>query len=503
MAVFFHGTKEEYAIGGQDGRPFPSYSISAETQSSGDGSQLGIKYNIRISGQIAIGGTMEINDDGVLQNKGSKQSDMHAIVLELLGQIESEDNIGILEIVPYGGNPNPIVYKNARLTSIEIPEQSEESAGLVYTEYTFVFEAFNDDIFPFSLTSTEESWEISLDESNYTYDGIPDWDSDVYKVYIVTHRVSATGRKKYNEGEITNDGDAWKQAKLFVDTRAGSPNDSFNSSHFGQSGTPFDASLFGLNTSDYSYYNHTRVPTVDIGTGSYSIVDTWTASLVPASVNLEVTSELNESGITNVVLNGTVQGFNERDSSDNITEKIENANSVFDYIDSNAFSIVSKAIEHSRGPCDNDINDLVVTRSIGRNKNTGLITFNYTFNNSYFPPELMDDNKPSVISFSINTSYENEDNDYKVNTIAIIPLIFKPDGPEIQNMGTTPEKRRTVQIDAVMDRCNRAVKPIDRFKPILNRYRPGTVEEKVYVESFIENWNEMTGSYSVSATWVY
>lgn len=503
MAVIFHGTTNEYVIGGQDGRPFPSYSISAESQASSDGSQLGVKYTIRVTGKIAVEGTMEIDDDGNLLNKGSKQSNLHGIVLELLGQIVTDNNIGILEIVPYGGQPNPIVYKNAKLINIEIPEQPEESAGLVYTDYTFVFEAFDDDIFPFSLTSTEESWEITLDESNLSYSPVPDWDSDLHKTYIVNHRVSAVGRKRYEEGDITSDGDAWKQAKLFVESRLGAPTDSFNSSHFGQSGTQFDPTMFGLDLNGYSYYNHVRVPTVDIGAGSYSITDTWTASVNPASVSMEVTSELDGSGITTVVLNGSVQGHNENDALDNIVEKLSNAESVFQYIDDNAFNIVSKAMENSLSECDGEVNNLIVSRSIGKNKNTGLITFTYNFNNSYFPSELMEGNKPVVTSFSVNVGYDNDDSDYKVNTIAIIPLIMSPDGPEIQDMKTTPERRRTIQIDAVMNRCNRLQKPLERFKPILNRYRPGTVSEKVYVESFVEDWNEVTGSYSISATWVY
>ena len=43
---------------------------------------------------------------------------------------------GRLEIQPYGGLANGIVFNDARLSTMELPEQTDESAGVQNLEYS-------------------------------------------------------------------------------------------------------------------------------------------------------------------------------------------------------------------------------------------------------------------------------------------------------------------------------------------------------------------------------
>ena len=67
----------------------------------------------------------------------------------------------------------------------------------------------------------EESWEVSENEGVTTF-----VDNDIsqspYKTYTLTHTVSGTGHKKFTSGGgggLDTDGDAWRQAVLWVKSR--------------------------------------------------------------------------------------------------------------------------------------------------------------------------------------------------------------------------------------------------------------------------------------------
>jgi hypothetical protein len=507
MAVIFFSNGTEYAIGGQSGRPFPKYSINSTSVPVNDGSQIGIKYNIQITGRIIIDGDAEYDDNGVLVNKGAKQNNFHAIILELQSKIESNDNHGKLEITPYGGLPNTLQYDSAKLLSVNIPEQSDESRGLAYTEYTFEFEAYNNTVYPYAIQSVDETIEVTENTDQFTSSG--SWESDIYKTYTISHTISAVGIKKYNEGGIATDGDAWRQAELFVRSRLVTPNDLITGSISGSSDVDFNirkmsGSINGITDLDnnYLYYNHLRVPNCDIAGGSYSITDTWLSSRSPAVVDMEVSSDLDESGITTVNLSGTIEGLNSQSSISNTIQKLSNAEALFNVIDNQAFTIANSAYEQY-GDCSSSLQNILISRSIGRNKNSGIITFSYSYNDRPYPSELIIDGKPITTSLSININYESDNEDFIVNKIAIIPLIFNVDGPEIQDMRTRPERRRIIQIDAIMSKCFKNVKPTEYFKPILLRYKPGNVEDGYYVEAFNESFDEILGNYTVNVTWVF
>lgn len=470
--------------------PFPKYSLGRELIRTGDDTVISCKYNIAINGRVITDSSASI------LVAGEMQSNLHSKVIEKLQtDIALGHNIGRLQIVPYGGQPNTIEFLDARLVSIEIPEQNDDSSGILYSEYSFTFEAYEDisnignGLFPFALNSVEESWEISVDDSETIYDinmQVPS------RTYAITHNISATGRKKFNSGPNFNSS-AWKQACDWVKTRlVSNPASAIVTDAVGRTEvTSFTASLFdnGVSTastdlSGMTYYNHIRTPNCDINNGTYSVTETWKASDQPALVDMEINVEQDESQALNITLTGTITGLDKSVVNTKAIDRIANAEIVLKLIDATAFNLCNAYYSSGR-----TLQNVIRAKSIGRNKGTGVITFSYTFNDT-----------PIIISGAQNTTLQiTDDNEYQLNKIvAIIMIISKTNGPIIQDMNTTPERKRSVQIDAVMGIAARTTKPATGITTILS-YAP----DSAYLQSLVETWEPNTGSYTINAEWVY
>ena len=130
-----------------------------------------------------------------------------------------------------------------------------------------------------------------------------------------------------------------------------------------------------------------------------------------------------------------------------------------------------------------------LNKSIGHNKSGGTITYSVSFND--LEPEIS-----GALSESVTVNYDNEDGLDQI--IAIIPIIGKADGPVIQDMGTTKEKKVSVTLDVVMLRSSRSSKPDGTT--IANSYKPTSTS---YQETKTESWSPSTGSYNLSISWIY
>jgi hypothetical protein len=249
-----------------------------------------------------------------------------------------------------------------------------------------------------------------------------------------------------------------------------------------------DTGIFGpdLTEDGYKFYNHIRTPSCNYSAGSYSVTETWTASNIAATLEMEIEASTDESGITAMTLSGTITGLDESQVNSKKINKISNADAILSEIDSNAYALVS---QYYPVIPDATLADVIRSKSIGRNKITGVITFNYVYNDSTV---LI----PNSISSSITITDDNEN--AQIQTVAILPIIAKTNGPIIQNMATTPEKKRSIQIEAVMKRGYRKQKP--NVTSIVNNYKPTAT---CYVQSHSETWEPGSGTYNLSLEWVY
>jgi hypothetical protein len=502
--------------------PFPRYSISREDIATGDGTYIGSKNTISITGTAVI----KEGDTQDMLTLGERQMRIQGEGLTALhfnrGTFPMHSN-GKLTIAPYGGLGNSIVFNDARLTGLELPEQNEDTAGVQNLEYSFTFEANREssakstnagagdipDPPDHKLSSAEESWELAPNEGQSSFQGSDVSDNAViFKTWTLTHTLSATGLKKFESGKnLMEDGEAWKQAVGYIETRlVDDPRDKiasdimnntniksqFNAFYMDKDG---DTDNLGYDLyTDFLAFNHVRTVSNDQGAGSCSVTDTWIISEQnqPVTHDIEVSLEVDPEAKGNVVsVNGTIQGLSTTNPSNgNKDDKYTNALTALDAVLAKTFDAASNVYNASFPGATNPLRNVIKAKSVGHSKVSGTITFNVTYDD-------IDCNFTNAISCDVNITYDNWDSSNQ--KVAIIGVIDNAGGPVIQDMGTTDEKKISVSVDLVMDKNHRTTKP------------DGTSLALVYVSTDIidqfrqsksETWNPFTGSYNLSLAWV-
>jgi len=246
--------------------PFPRYSISREELTTEDGTYINSKFSITVTGTA----TLKSGDNQDMLVKGQRQARVQgeSIILAQLNRKQwPMHGNGKLSIESYNGGgkitgdgTNSIIFNDARITSIELPEQNE-SAGVQNQEYTIQFEAYEDTSVSsnsnnpagtggatsptYNLSSVEESWELVPAEDRYNYAGnklagaavvadstvvppvVGEDAADIpYQTFTLTHTLSATGLKKMKSGSgLDDNGAAWRQAAEYIGARLANTND--------------------------------------------------------------------------------------------------------------------------------------------------------------------------------------------------------------------------------------------------------------------------------------
>ena len=502
--------------------PMPRYSINRENLSTGDGTFMGTKFTISVTGTAIIQST----DDGQdITIKGQRQSRVMGEGITLMQVLREEfpnQGTGKLEISPYGGLSNIMVFNDAKLLNVDLPEQNEESAGVQTLEYSFTFEAYEEDsnntntgttgrpVKPsYKLSSVDESWELSeADSFFYDFDIPTDENNTLRKTYTLSHTVSATGLKKYERpGVIATDGEAFRQAVLWVKTRLVSDprveiiedlmgDETFFKSKFLpiEMNMPGKTDDLGFNlkegTPPYKGYNHTRSVSSDQNIGSYSVTDTWVIS----QENFESTHSLEfnfEGGASaegsTVTATATFQGLSTLTSDNTKIDKYAGALKAFNIVKPLIPTLAEKAYKDSQGQfaLRTDINS---SESVGHNKVSGTVTYSVSFND-YELPKIA-----NAVSENVTISYNNDRGEQKL--IAILQVIGRAGGPIVQDIQTTQIRSRTIAVDAVMKRGSG--KPDG--ESAISSYRPTTTS---YLTSSTESWNPNTRAYNKSETWEF
>jgi hypothetical protein len=467
--------------------PFPRYSISREDLSLTDGSYLSSKFSITVTGTA----TLKSSSSQDMLTKGQRQAAIQgeAIILSQLNRNQwPMHGNGVLEIAPYGGLGNKIKFNDARIKSLDLPEQ-DENAGVQNLEYTIQFEAYQDGsddsetaTATYNLSSAEESWDISPAEDRYSYDG--NAPATRYKAYTLTHTVSAVGIKVPETGGKAKD--AWKQAADFVLARATNTIQKMEKNILGLEGNEFDPledlgfSLTSATASDY-----TRTVNSDMTGGKYSVTDTWVISegTENATIDMEVSYEQsNTESVNTVTVSGTVTGLEtDLSTSGGSSSKYSNALAAYNSIKGNFYSAASAVYT---GP--NALKNDEYAKNVSDNKTQGTITFSVSYK----------DHMP-LFSGAIEDSVQVDDNG-GTDVIAIIGVLLKPDGPVIQDMGTITEKRKSVTYTAKMKIVNRGSQPTHGIA-IVNGYQP----PNSYISASSQSWSSGTGDYSVTKEFVY
>jgi|688.fasta_scaffold00240_4 hypothetical protein len=527
MAIKFYShhpdINEELVIGGKDSSfsamevggygPFPSYSISREDIFADDGSYLNSKYTINITGYA----TMKPSDATDILVKGGRQS---KIIGEQVIKLQSNrskwpmSGLGTLDIELYDGTDNVLQFHDARLTNIEIPEATEESSGLHYTEYSFTFEAynFNDHALPTdSLSSVGESWTFDLNEGQFSYE-YDDISNQACKTYTISRTLSATGIKKYVNGILSKD--SWRSASNWIekrilniietDTKIDEHINSITIENDDIKFQPIKMNSEGSsekivpdlnNQQRYRTFNHSRNSNTDIPNGSCTVTDTWILALDSSTClqSFQSSVDFNQnSNAPTIEVSGEITGLN----TYNITEKKNNAylnaKNIINKNMSKAFNLAQSAYDNSgiSGnliPSAYEVKNNKQQTSVSHNRNNGTITWSVT----YIADKFLCD-PDYVQSENITETYDNPYGEAK--PVAIIPIIGRPNGPVIQTFTTGKEMKKNVTIDIIL-------KPNKRTLANGRLAVKGFLSGVGLISTNSESFNPITGAYSINIEW--
>ena len=530
--VLIGGQSSLGSVDGGNVGPMPRFSINREDMTTGDGTYIGSKFTINISGFATP------ISQGDITTKGNSQEVIHALATQFISFNVNGDNR--LEISPYGGMPNSIVFDDARLISMELPPQNEESSGTQYIEYSFTFEAYDDASISvnsnwglkaekptYKISSCEETWDLSPNDGQFVFkDAKIDEDNQRYKTFTLTHSVSAVGiRKHINDGVLDpNFGHAWSQAAEWVKSRLessepvnGTPDGAITEDLMGNDREisvqfhPFymnkntDSSINDLKTDGYKARNKIRTITSDIAAGSYSVSDTWLLSLEDIKalheIDVSIDNSIEQANVT-ITVNGTVTGLTEKSENDNTDDKYFNAideyAKFFDNADISQSKIgkIAQAAYNafvSAGYKTGTILPYAMNHSETHNKSAGTISWSFSFSDE----EILVD---GAISQNVQITYENDqDIDYEHDNISVIGVVRN--GPFLYDPNTTTEKKLKISVDLVMASDRRDSKPdgTDAYAlPTMIWYH-----NSPRITSKTESWNPKTGAYNMSIEYTY
>ena len=500
--------------------PFPRYSINREEMATTDGTYINSKFTITITGTATL--KTATSQNMLVQGERQRAVQGEALIKMMFNRQKwPMHGNGVLEIDSYGASTaNTIKFLDARLISLELPEQNDETAGVQNLEFSFTFEAYqeastgsndgkagdgtsNDPTY--FLSSAEESFELSMNEDEGAIAGI--LGNAPYRVYTLTHTLSATGTKKFSVAPadgLDDDGAAWRQASRWINTRLITTPAAIAKDLMGnEETTTFDplemdkdgSTGMGYDLSSFGAYNHVRQIQSDIGAGTYSVTETWIISnaSVSARHELEVSVESGEEQPETVVtVAGSVQGLDTNSSTTDTTAKYTNAQTALATVLGNAYAIANDTYGDSGHT--GTLRTTVLSESLGHNKITGTITFSRTYDDTSI--DITD-----AIRQELNVNYDNIEGKDKV--VAILGVLSRADGPIIQDMNTTKERTVNASLDLTMAKSARTTKPSSveggQIYTFVSAYRPDNGHQQTKSES----WTPRTGTYNLSISWVF
>lgn len=207
-----------------------------------------------------------------------------------------DEDYGNLLIVDSSGYPVLSVYPRV------VARDFDESQMVVRRDYTITFEYENEFEDGAKVRSFDETWDFSQQQDD---------------TVNVSHQLSAVGIPDYPAGT-----GSLENARYFVLGRA----NSLNRNQYRFNTAPFVPAIIDLDS--FTEYNHTRQETSNITAGQYSLNETWLMAsgnykddrTVQTSTTLDNTNTL----VTQVAINGTVQGF-----GDTTFQRFTNATTAF------------------------------------------------------------------------------------------------------------------------------------------------------------------------------
>lgn len=509
----------------------PNVSISKEILRNEEGDSHAQKFTIGIDGYVMATG------DPI---GGARQNNIYEQINGFLGitPLGRTDQQGILEILPVDGGSTAsgvLKFENAQLLSLDLPEAPEDTAGIQYQQYSFKFESYQPansfDIFSgYRVKSMSENWEMRREDEKVSY-AADDFLSNPKYTYTLTHTVSAVGIQQYSGGLLLSP--AWNEAYKFVDSRLKEDitvpiNKTSYNQNFGAAVTQFNLNTWKTSVattgqiaddiSSYQAYNKIRTATVDTVGGSYSATTTYQLSPSSGTYEINVKYDEGEDGEVSIGIDGNITPLSSGLTNYSYHEKLAVSSGLYKQLsDGGDWTkmgiLATQALDYYKGYANACSAGLSIDQrpraiSVGQNRNNGTITFNLTYKGISSEVLALKQKISGAIAVSLIVSDDNPlmssttyKDAFQFNKVAVIDILGKADGPVIQDMGTTKERKKSVQLDVTMKQgCRtKTSSPASSCYPIVSELKP----VNAYSQGFTEQWDWVAGKYSLNVEWIY
>lgn len=473
--------------------PAPQMTIVKEYQRVGDGAIVGKIYKISLKGSL-IADMGSPNSTGVFWEAGGYPNNESIPASERLASIQRKqdalmklfaDDGKSLDVQTPEGNKQSFKC-NPRCTNIDFAE----GLWVDRCDYTISLEVDSimpatDDSFTEYISDANETWSVETNEDQ------PEGLTDT-RTYKITHTISAVGKRHFDGNDALTK-EAWQQAKDYVTSRLGLDNT-----------IALAPDVLNL-PSYYTGYNHIRTQQVDEKGGSFEVTENWVfcSGTAIEEFNVDVTKSL-DNPYSKVTLQGTIKGLEQRDANLGLVKnKYDNAYLKYTWASGQA---LIRAQQYS----NLILNTTPVSTTFGTNVLAGTITYNYEY-----------DTRPTQItgarSMTVNVNDTRAGQSY-----ATIFVLGRTNGPVIQDLKTSPEKKRSISIEIVMppvvmdfnDRTSiknafnnnpRLVSPTDvQITNLISGAHPLYAGyTQALTQSPQESWEPLTGRYTYSVEWIY
>lgn len=453
--------------------------IQRELERNSDGTPLAIKNNISIRGSIIAGGASTHDRWVNLLQAGA-------------GAVGDGGNIGTLS---YDGAS----FSNAILTGISVGEGSDDTAAAHFIDVTYTFEAIGTVIGGIYVKNASENLEIrkETEQKAFSENNI---DGAVFFGYTITHTISASGG-------ILDGVDAYTSAKNWVENRVKDSSIGLSiTKNAGQESLNSPVNVEDLATIPEGEYSVVRTISSDPVGGSYSVTTTFFRAKSNSTTDITADFQKDDNGDVNVSVNGTIKGLSDGGPNSTTDDSYSNAELAFNTICGNfrsgskVYSLAATTFSaHNFESVTLD--DYPMSLSVGSNKLAGTKTFNVNYRAYPNGVKSLIDYIPNAISASLSITDDNKDGDVQV--FASIPIIGRAEGPILQDMGTTRERRRSVQVEATIKAAGRdpgsSVVNVCKAKAL--EYAPNGTQ--IFISNSNGNWDFTSGKVSFSIEWTY
>jgi hypothetical protein len=303
---------------------------------------------------------------------------------------------------------------------------------------------------------------------------------DTNRVYRLTHSVSATGKRFYDEtGTLVMS--AWEQAKAYVLEQIG----------LGLNPDRLAADDV-LNADDLQAFNYVRTNTIDELGGSFSVTETWLGynpqGEAPAIDDFAVDVRFSEDGRTSVSISGQITGLEVRDNNTHgpaISTKWENCLSKW------TLNVQPDLLARAENLSGVDLNPLPTAANYNANSILGTLSYQYEYNDR--PLSMFAGSRSEVLTIT---------NSGGTDVFARIPIIGRALGPILQDMDTITERQRSISIEVAMPGATTSYSPVQPSTDalVLSYIPNGTI---VFLEQNTESWTPITGRYSRNVVYTY